>query len=290
MGWKGLRILPGRRISPGRRAGALLFLAAILPAVAPEAGEAQEGASLAEVESLMAQGRIMEARGTLETWWTSRFSQASGSDRQHGIWLRGKLTVDPSMAELDFRRLVLEFPGGPYTDDAMYRLGLSADQKGELREASSHFERLVRDYPSSPRLPEAHAWIRSHRNQVAALPEAAPVSEPTSAETPSRQVRVPLAESRGAGPAGEFAVQLGAFRSLERALSVAQQVRESGHDPRVVRTPGNDLARVRVGRFPSRDGADQLARALEALGFEVTLATDAGSEERIGSGLGRRVP
>jgi hypothetical protein len=232
----------------------------------------------------------MEARGALETWWTSRFSTASGSDRQHGIWLRGKLTVDPSMAELDFRRLVLEFPGGPYTDDALFRLGLSADQKGELREASAHFERLVRDYPSSPRLPEAQEWIRSHRREVADLPEASPVEEQSSADPASRQVTVPLAESREVGSVGEFAVQLGAFRSLERALSVAQQVREAGHDPRVVRTPGNDLARVRVGRFPSRNGADQVARVLEALGFEVTLAMDAGSEERIGSGLGYLVP
>jgi hypothetical protein len=234
----------------------------------------------------------MEARGTLETWWTSRFSGASGSDRQHGIWLRGKLTVDPSMAELDFRRLVLEFPGGPYTDDALFRLGLSADQKGELREAADHFERLVRDYPSSPRLREAQEWIRSHGSELAALTEAAaeeppsqPASRPASADTPARQVTAPLAEARRDELVGEFAVQLGAFRSLERALSVAQQLRESGHDPRVVRTPGNDLARVRVGRFPSRDGADQLAQALKALGFEVTLATDAGSEERIGRGL-----
>ena len=28
----------------------------------------------------MAQGLIMEARGTLETWWTTRFSNASGSE------------------------------------------------------------------------------------------------------------------------------------------------------------------------------------------------------------------
>ncbi len=229
---------------------------------------------MAEVESLMAQGRIMEARGTLETWWTTRFSLASGSDRQRGIWLRGKLTVDPSMAELDFRRLVLEFPGGPYTDDALFRLGLSAASKGELREAQSHFDRLVRDYPSSPRVQEARDWIRTHRSQVAALPELEPPTESSSPQT-----TVPLAEARG-----EFTVQLGAFRSLERALSLAQEARDAGQDPRVVRTPGNDLARVRVGRFSSREAADQLARLLEGRGFEVTLATDAGSEERIGRG------
>jgi hypothetical protein len=220
----------------------------------------------------MAQGRIMEARGTLENWWTTRFSGASSSDRQRGIWLRGKLTVDPSMAELDFRRLVLEFPGGSYSDDALFRLGLSADLKGELREALGHFQRLVSEYPSSPRVDEAREWIRSNQAEVAALPEV-------STEPPLRAT-IPLAEARATG---EFAVQLGAFRSLERALSLAQEVRDAGQTPRIVRTPGNDLARVRVGQFSSREAALQLARRLESQGFEVTLATDAASEERIGS-------
>jgi hypothetical protein len=224
----------------------------------------------------------MEARGTLETWWTTRFSNASRIDRQRGIWLRGKLTVDPSMAELDFQRLVLEFPGGPYTDDALFRLGLSADQRGELREARGHFDRLVREYPSSPRIEEAQGWIRFHQEEVDALPEEAPPAEVDRPE----EVRIPLEEARTAEgrTTGEFAVQLGAFRSLERALSLAEEVREAGQDPRVVRTPGNELARVRVGRFPSREGAVQLARLLEGLGFEVTLATDAETEERIGTG------
>jgi len=72
------------------------------------------------------------------------------------------------------------------------------------------------------------------------------------------------------------------FRSLERARSLADQLREAGFLPRLVRTPGNDLARVRIGRFISREGAEAQARGLEGLGFEVTLVTDAGSEERVG--------
>jgi cell division septation protein DedD len=160
-------------------------------------------------------------------------------------------------------------------------LGLSADQRGELREARGHFDRLVREYPSSPRIEEAQGWIRSHQEEVDALPEEAPPAELVRPE-----VRVPLEEARAAEgrTTGEFAVQLGAFRSLERALSLAEEVREAGQDPRVVRTPGNELAKVRVGRFPSREAAVELAGLLEGLGFEVTLATDAGAEERIGTG------
>lgn len=240
---------------------------------------AQEGASLSEVESLAARGQILEARETLENWWMARYSSASRIDRQRGIWLRGKLTVDPTMAELDFRRLVLEFPGGPYTDDALVRLGLSAEIRGDLREAQRSFEALVRDYSSSPRVPEAEEWIRAHEREIADLPPAPPTLETESGGE----------SAAGQAEAGEFSVQVGAFRSLERARMLADQLRDAGFTPRLVRTPGNDLARVRVGRFGTREEADALARELEALGIDVSLVTDAGAEERVGRAPGPAV-
>jgi len=231
----------------------------------------QEGPSLTEVEALMSRGQIMEARETLEHWWTTRFSMASRTERQRSIWLRGKLTVDPSMAELDFQRLVLEFPGGPYSDDALFRLGLSAELRGDLRRAQSSFEALLRDYPSSPRIAEAEGWIRIHAQEVAALPSV-----------PSPPAMEPDVEVTSREETGEFSIQLGAFRSLDRAQALADQLREEGLQPRMVRTSGNDLARVRIGRFDARDRAEALARELEGRGYEVTLVTDAGSEERVG--------
>jgi len=239
---------------------------------------AQEGASLNEVETFMAVGRITEARETLENWWNTRFPVASRVDRQRGIWLRGKLTVDPAIAELDFRRLVLEYPGGPFSDDALFRLGLSAELRGDLRAAQASFESLIRDYPSSPRISEARLWVREHAREIEALPEA-PVPEATE------EIVVPAPSDLSPAPAGEqgdFAIQVGAFRSLDRALLLAEQLREAGHPARVVRTPGPDLARVRIGRFSGREGANHMAQALTQEGWEVTLATDAGKEEVIG--------
>ena len=248
-----------------------LFLAFALLLLDLSPAAPQEGSSLTEVEALMARGSIMEARETLENWWNTRLSMASRTDRQRGIWLRGKLTVDPSLAELDFRRLVLEFPGGPYSDDALFRLGQSAEIRGDLRGAQTFFETLLRDYPSSPRVPEAELWVRDHAREVAALPQA-----------PPRPAYQSTAEAMVGKEGGDFSVQLGAFRSLEGARSLAAQLRGAGYEARLVRTPGNDLARVRTGRFASREGAEALARELEGRGFAVTLVTDAGSEEKVG--------
>ncbi|MBT8398458.1 MAG: SPOR domain-containing protein [Gemmatimonadetes bacterium] len=256
---------------PSVRVAALCFLFVSVPSVI----RCQEGATLGEVEALMSQGRIVDARGALETWWTARFSDASRADRQRGIWLRGKLTVDPAMAEMDFLRLVQEFPGGAFSDDALFRLGLSADLRGDLREARGFFRDLVRDYPSSPRVPDAQRWLTLHQGEIQALPDRP----------------IPLARERVQSPAtppgqGDFTVQLGAFRSLDRARVLAGALRESGYDARLVRTPGNDLARVRIGRFRTRAGAEGLARELEGKGYEVTFATDASQEERVGNSSG----
>jgi hypothetical protein len=233
---------------------------------------AQESATLERVETLMAEGRILQARQTLEAWWARVGPDASRTEWQRSIWLRGRLTVDPAMAELDYRRLVLEYPGGPYSDDALYRLGQLAQARGDLRETQSHFQMLVRDYPSSPRSPEAERWLREHADEIAALQDVAPVVERAPPEDPAEP------------GVGDFSVQVGAFRSLERARDLARRIGESGYRARLVRTPGTELARVRVGRFSSRDEAEALGRTLEGLGFDHTLVSDAGSEERIGDG------
>jgi len=250
------------------------FLPAFLPALLlvlllPLPAAPQDRGSLEEVEALVAQGRILQAREVLETWWEERGPNVERMDRQHSLWLRARLTVDPSMAELDLRRLVLEFPGGPYSDDALLRLAQSAELQGELRQAHTHFTALLRGYPSSPHRPVADAWLRERGPEVEALgPEPAPGPEDLGPPEAPRQN-------------GTVSVQVGAFRSLDGALSLAERIRTAGFEPRVVRLPGDQLIRVRVGRFQARGGADALRSELESAGFEAAVVLDARFEERV---------
>lgn len=225
--------------------------------------------SLDRVELLTAQGRIMAARDALEAWLELMEPSASREEMQRAIWLRGRLTVDPSMAEADFRRLVLEYPGGPYSDDALWRLGLSAAARGDSAHAQDLLVSLARDYPRSPFAGKAEEWVRTHAGEAAivAAVEAGAAAPP------------PVLPPKEDG--GSFSVQLGAFRSLDLARGLAEKLQAAGYRPRLVRTPGNDLSRVRIGRFSSKEGAEARARELEALGFEVTLVSDAGLERPI---------
>jgi outer membrane protein assembly factor BamD (BamD/ComL family) len=66
------------------------------------------------------------------------------------MWLRGLLTVDPEMAELDLRRLVVEYPGGPFSDQALIRLAHGARAQSDDVQALEYLNVVLRDYPESP--------------------------------------------------------------------------------------------------------------------------------------------
>lgn len=209
-----------------------------------------------QVEALSAQGRIQEARELLMVWWEHRSSDAPRDELQRAIWLRGKLTVDPSLAEVDFRRLVVEYPGGAFSDDARFRLGLLAVLRGDTVEAVQQLTTLARDYPQSPLRTRAAEWMVNLGGESVSLPGPPPPAEIEAT----------------------LSVQLGAFEDPTRAQALAAELERRGYSPRLVRVPGSHLLRVRIGRFSHREGADALARELRELGFECTLSSDAHRE------------
>lgn len=235
---------------------------------------AQSAASLDRVEELAAQGRTEEAREILLEWWSESGGNAARREAQRGLWLRGRLTVEPAQAERDFRRLVIEYPGGPFSDLALFRLAQSAYAAGDSLAAVGHVGRLAREYPSSPARREAEAWL-------ATAGPAPPRLEPvvTGAVTATTAEEPPDEDVSGRG---QYAVQLGAFSSEGRAEALRRRAADAGFEARLVTVPGSALVRVRVGVFDAQEGAQAILRRLLDLGFTAALARDAHREERAG--------
>ncbi len=227
---------------------------------------AQDVATLDQVEELAAQGRTEEARDALTTWWTESVKGATRREVQRGLWLRGRLTVDPTQAATDFRRLVIEYPGGPYSDQALFRLAQAAYAAGDSLGAVAQVQRLVREYPGSAARREAEAWL-------ATAGPAPPAVAPAAGTLPDADT-APVTTT----PAGPFTVQLGAFSALERAEAVQRRAVEAGFEARLVTVPGSALIRVRVGAFEGQETAESLLGRLQELGFTVALARDADRE------------
>ena len=113
----------------------------------PEPVSAQSG--LEQVERLTRLGRTEEARAALLDWWDNERGDASRRELQRGLWLRGRLTVDPVQAELDFQRLALLYPSGQFTPDAVLRLAQASWAMGDEAAARQYLGTLERDYRRS---------------------------------------------------------------------------------------------------------------------------------------------
>ncbi len=279
---------------PRRRRGVGLLSAVILAVGVAVPVGAQE--SLATVDSLALAGRADEARTALDSWWLNERVGSNRRDRQHGLWLRAILTVDPHMAGLDFQRLVLEYPGGSYSDEAMLRLGLISAGAGDLPRAAGYFRTLVTDYPRSPRRRQAEEWLSDHLVEVEEAEAEAREAEAVAARSADSATGADAAadaavaaaavqEPETDSPSGaetaslRYAVQVGAFESEERARDLLAAVNASGFRARIVRVPESPLVRVRIGAFSDRAGAAELMDQVRRRGHEATIAADVPDEE-----------
>jgi len=263
---------------------------------------------LEAAERSLEEGRFDEARERVEAWWAEG---EAGRDRlsvQQALWLRARLTVDAEAAELLYRRMVVEFPGGNWSDQALLRLASGAQARGEHEPAQRYLQILVRDYPSSPFRVEARTELARLDAQVArtagaapARPAAAPPAPAAAAASSAPPVEPPSAgagarAAAGATPPvstpstppppsvveGVFTLQFGAFGQPAGARALAAELRVAGLDARVVQVEGSPLYRVRVEAFTSREAAETRALALRERGFEVIVSPDRDRERPVG--------
>jgi len=266
---------------------------------------------LERVEELARLGRAEEARTALMGWWERDQETASRRELQRALWLRGRLTVDPLQAQLDFERLVVLYPSGQFTPDAILRLAQSAYAVGDDGASRRYVATLTRDYPRSDARARADAWLadagpvpprgdtptratdRGEPPAESATPTPARIIRPaddppvTAADRdpPSRaendRQRATAEAAAAPGTVMNYYVQLGAFADEERAFAVHDDVREAGIDVRVVNVEGSRFTHVRVGRFAQREAAARLLDELTAQGITAALVRDDRAERPI---------
>jgi len=183
--------------------------------------------------------------------------------------------------------LVLEYPGGPYSDEALLRLGLISAAGEDLPRAAGYFRTLVTDYPRSGQRRRAQDWLAEHLVAVEEAEAAVALvdvpdfeEEVLEPEVDSVAPEVALPDRAEPVPA-QYAVQVGAFEDENRARSLLASVNSSGFSARIVRVTGSPLVRVRIGAFLDRSGAVELMDWVRRRGHEATLAEDVAGEEPI---------
>jgi cell division septation protein DedD len=217
--------------------------------------------------------------------------------------------VDPVQAELDFRRLVVLYPRGRYTPEALLRLAQASFEAGDEEAARGYVATLSRDFAGSPVSREAETWLRAAgpapappsadtRGAPAAQPPAtagAPVSGRAPSAGADRPVppagRDPVAEmaperppDSRTEPAGTYFVQLGAFAEETRAVALFDEMRSAGIDVRMVRVEDSPFWHVRFGRFVERAAAAAELERLTTSGVSAALVRDERPEQLVRGG------
>jgi cell division septation protein DedD len=268
------------------RLGSTLF-AALAVCAAPVRAQSND---LDRVQDLARMGRTEEARTALQDWWGKGRSDASREDLQLGLWLRGRLTVDPSQADLDYQRLVVLYPNGTYAPQALFRLAQSAYARGDTAAAQRQVASLARDYPSSQTRRDAEAWLRSagppRPTKSAQAAEAArPAGGGALAAGAAPDTAIGgIRASAGRQPAPadqplDWSVQFGAFADEARAVALDQELVQAGLAARLVRVQGSSFLHVRIGRFATREEANTQLEQVQQRGFTASIVKDDRAEE-----------
>ncbi len=246
------------------RLAAVLFclVAVAWPAPTLAQGGVSEGVlTLNRAQSRMDEGRIREARVELMQWWNLHpdgieadslgVVRAPQGELQRALWLRGLLTVDPRIADVDFRRLVMEFPQGSFTGQARLRLAQSAHAQGDLAGATEHFVALERDFPAGGLRLAARAWLDHYA--------------PGTARVLERPERVQQPDTITM-PAATVAVELGSFRDPRVARELLERATSAGLESRVAQMSDGSHS-VRMGRYTIPSSAAAARARARALGF-----------------------
>jgi hypothetical protein len=84
---------------------------------------------------------------------------APGSnDYAEGVYWRAVLAATAADAELDYRRIVVDYPTSPRVEDALIRLAQLEMARGNYDAALRHLNRLTTEHPDSPARGRAGYW------------------------------------------------------------------------------------------------------------------------------------
>lgn len=140
-------------ISRGFWCGAIL-------AIAPIAAGAQAMAGVGPVyrraQAMVNDGNAIAGRALVDSMIA--VAPAGSNDYAEGVYWRAVLAAMAVDAEMDYRRIVVDYPLSPRVDDALIRLAQLEIARANYDGALGHLNRLVVEHPESPARARAGYW------------------------------------------------------------------------------------------------------------------------------------
>jgi cell division protein FtsN len=136
------------------------FLCGAILAIVPIVGAAQTPVGINPVyrraQMMVNDGNAVAGRALVDSMIS--IAQPGSNDYAEGVYWRAILAATAAEAEMDYRRLVVDYPLSPRVDDALIRLAQLELARANYDGALRHLNRLAAEHPQSPARGRAGYW------------------------------------------------------------------------------------------------------------------------------------
>ena len=133
---------------------------AALIAISPAIVSAQTTAGVNPVylraQALVNDGNATAGRALVDSMIS--IAAAGSNEYAEGVYWRAVIAATAADAEMDYRRLVVDFPSSPRAEDALIRLAQLEIARANYDGALKHLARLASEHPDSPGRARASYW------------------------------------------------------------------------------------------------------------------------------------
>jgi hypothetical protein len=250
-------------------------------------------------QQLVSAGHDSAGRAIVDSVLAVRAEGSAGY--AEALFWRARLSRTAAAAERDYRRVSVEYPLSPRAPEALLLLAQLEMTRGDRASARTHLARLTREHPTGTIRTRASVTLArlafddgdvatgcaavsaareglgpsdvELRNQLdyygrrcSGMAAAASPAPPTGATEASAAAGAKRTSSQAAGQAPSsgvarvYSVQVAAYDTHAAADTLAKRLTGRGYEARVV--GDGKPYRVRVGRYPTREGAAQALREI----------------------------
>ena len=136
------------------------FLCGAILAIVPIVGSAQATVGINPVyrraQMMVNDGNAVAGRALVDSMIS--IAPPGSNDYAEGVYWRAIIAATAAEAEMDYRRLVVDFPLSPRVDDALIRLAQLELARANYDGALRHLNRLAAEHPQSPARGRAGYW------------------------------------------------------------------------------------------------------------------------------------
>lgn len=137
-----------------------LWLAGLVATVGVASGlsaQANDSLLYKKAQDMVANGDATAGRALADSLLHATSPDSVGY--ANGLYWNAVIANSAADAELDYRRIIVDYPTSPRVQDALLKISQLELTRGEYDEALQHLRRIPAEYPNSPSRARASYWI-----------------------------------------------------------------------------------------------------------------------------------